>query len=141
MTRVRRTCRPAYVVIIAIVGVAVIALFALVLARYALLDRSRERQAMLESYAQQVAQSGRAWTRLHGAELARRPVVVLPIEGLLPTGAAGRAELRQVESADGVAMVECRITLRRGRESLRRRVHWPLPDVSTTRPASGPARP
>lgn len=141
MTRVRRTRRPAYVVIIAIVGVALIAMFGLVLARYALLDRSRERQALLESYAQQVAQSGRAWTCLRGAELSRRPMVVLPVEGLLPTGATGQAELRRIESANGVAMVECRITLRRGRQSLRWRVHWPLPDVSTTRPASSPATP
>lgn len=137
----RRARRAAYAVIVAIVGLALITMFAFVLARYAMLDMAGEKRAALESCANQVFESARAWSVLHCTELRDTPPVMLPIDELLPAATSGEAQLRRLQTAAGHSVVECRLRLAQGRQRLQRRAQWPLPAVSTTRPASDAATP
>jgi hypothetical protein len=144
-----RDGRRGYALILALVGLAIIIAYAIVLARYAVLEMAREKQALLESCAQQIAESARAWSLAHARELSTSAAVTLPIEELLPPGASGRADLRLAASADGRSLVECYVALERGHQRLTRRLYWPPPaeaapataPAATSHPAPAPATP
>ena len=132
--------RRAYTLVLAIVGMGLVVLFAFLLARYAMLEIGRERQASLELCGRGVAASAQAWSLLHADELAGPDAVALPIKSLLPDGATGEAELRRITPPGADPLIECRITLRLGRQTLHRHLVWPLGSAKPL-PAEVPATP
>lgn len=136
-----RKLRPAYATTLAIFALALLATFALVLAHYAALDLRREREAMLETYVQQAAESARAWTIVHGVDAVQADGTVVPIVELLPAGASGEVRLCRTTTGDGSQIIECRVTVVYGPRTVHRTLRWPCVPPATRHPATGPATP
>ncbi len=130
MNRTRHP-RRAFAAVTLIAALAVAAGLTLVLTRLAAAELRRERRAGLESLAQQALASARAWTRLHAAELDAQPRE-LPLAALLPSGVSARLDLRRC--GPGRDLIECRLTVERAGQRLRRAAQWPAAP-----PAGSPA--
>ena len=126
MSRLRsRALRGGFLMVPVLVTSFIIIMFTVVMARLAVLEFARERQAQLETCVDQVVASAAAWSRLHAAELRDDATVKLPLADVLPAGMSGAAELRRVDGKGGGALVECQITIERAGRRLVRRVEWP----------------
>lgn len=128
--------RDGFVLVVVLLTMAIVLLFALVVARYAVLEFGRERQAALEACAEQVIESARDWSLVHPSWLTDGAPCQLPLETLLPPGYAGQLELQRIRASDGQPIVQCRIMLQRAGRRLRQQAEWPLVAVWPTRSTS-----
>ena len=88
-----------YVLMPALLAFGVAGLYAVVLAKYALLDVTAVRREALEACAEQIAQSARAWAAAHAEQLGAPRE--LPISELLPRGASGRVLVERGTDGNG----------------------------------------
>lgn len=121
-----RHARPAYISTLAVIGLGLTALFLATVARHAVYGFGLEKRSLLESRADQIVLSARAWSERHADELASLQPVQLPIQNLIPEGIQGGLELQAKRAADNETIVECTLTLTRGRIRIRRELTWPV---------------
>lgn len=135
-----RHTRPAYISTLAIIGLGLAALFLATVARHAVFGFGLEKRSLLESRADQIVLSARAWSERHADELASLQPVPLPIQDLIQEGIRGRLELQAKRTDDNKTIVECRLTLTRGRIRIRRELTWTVVADSEVPPlANGPS--
>jgi len=116
--------RRGYVLTICLIVSLLIFALAGVIAQYAAIEIRRERSVALDSLAEQLFQSARAWSGARFRQMKPGEAAGLPCEGLLPGGITGTLVVAGIEPDGGIRRVTCRVELQRGGERLAREETW-----------------
>jgi type II secretory pathway pseudopilin PulG len=120
-----RRRRSGFVGVFAILATALIVGMVVVTARVTMLEFARERRAALETQGRVLVEAARAWSYVHGAELAKDQECELPIAELLPPVYAGAVQLERRSAEDGTMLIRCRVLVQRGAQAWRKELAWP----------------
>jgi hypothetical protein len=128
-----RSRKPAYALAVAIAIMLIIIGFAALLGQLAFEEIRRERQAVLETHADQLIASAQAWSRRNATRLSESPIE-LPTGDLLPDGWTAMVRLSRYTDPAGGPLVSCEIEINAHARRLRRHVSWPLPSAAPSTP-------
>jgi hypothetical protein len=122
---VRHLRKRGFIGVFAILATALIIGMVVITVRVTMLEFARERRAALETQGRVLVEAARAWSQVHGGELASGQERELPVAELLPQMYGGSVHVTRVSAENGTTVIRCRVLVQRGTQVWRKDLQWP----------------